>query len=63
MEREKYQYIGEIGNYYGGLTVTKYNGKYYWLIENYDTNKDDINDWEEISEKLYNLLIKEKLND
>lgn len=52
------QDIGYIGNYYGGLFVKKENDKFYWIIENYDTDFDDITEWEEISESLYNELIK-----
>ena len=50
--------IGNIGNYYGGLVVKKENDKFYWIIENYNTDFDDISRWEEISESLYNELIK-----
>lgn len=50
--------IGNISNYYGGLNVMEKGGKYYWLIENYDTNFNDLREWEEISKSLYNQLIK-----
>ena len=49
--------IGEIGNYYGGVYVCNHNGKYYWIIENFDTDFDNIEEWEEISEQLYTELI------
>lgn len=52
------QEIGNIGNYYGGLNVKKENDKFYWIIENYNTDFNDISLWEEISESLYNELIK-----
>lgn len=54
---EKIQ-IGEIGNYYGGLFITQYDSKYYWIIENYNTDFTDISEWEEISEELYYALLK-----
>ncbi len=44
--------IGEIGNYYGKLSVVKHESKYFWSIENYDGQC-----WQEITEKLYNTLI------
>lgn len=50
--------IGNISNYYGGLNVIEKDGKYYWLIENYDTDFNDLREWEEISKSLYNQLIK-----
>lgn len=49
--------IGHIGNYYGGLHIKEKNGKYYWIIENHDTNFDNINEWQEIDESLYNELL------
>jgi hypothetical protein len=45
--------IGKIENYYGGLYVKEVENKYYWTIEDYFGNK-----WEEISETLYNELLK-----
>ena len=50
--------IKGIGNYYGGLNVLKADGKYYWLIENYDTDFLDMGEYEEISKSLYDELIK-----
>ena len=44
--------IGDIGNYYGQLSVVKHGSKYFWSIENYDGHC-----WQEITEKLYNTLI------
>jgi len=44
--------IGEIGNYYGGLTVKSENNKFYWSIENWDGFY-----WEEITQGLYVKLI------
>lgn len=49
--------IGEIGNYYGGLNVTEHDGKFYWCIENYDTDFEDLNDWDEIDKELYDALV------
>ncbi len=45
--------IGDIGNYYGGLSVKVESGIPYWSIENYDGQ-----DWEEIPASLYKELIK-----
>ena len=47
------QSIGDIGNYYGGLSVKTEDGKHYWSIENYDGQN-----WEEIPESLYRALVK-----
>ena len=45
--------IGNIGNYYGGLSAKEEGGKFYWSIEDYmDTQ------WQEIPESLYLELIK-----
>lgn len=35
--------IGDIGNYYGSLSVKAENGKFYWSIENWDGEH-----WDEI---------------
>ena len=45
--------VGEIGNYYGGLSIKKEGCKFFWGIENWDDTC-----WEEISESLYLELIK-----
>jgi len=50
--------IGKIGNYYGVLEVMEQNGKFYWIIGNYDTHFDDLSEWEEISEEMYLMLLK-----
>lgn len=44
--------IGEIGNYYGGLSVKREDGKYYWSIEDWHSVG-----WEEIPPYLYGALI------
>lgn len=49
--------IGEIGNYYSRLNVTEHDGKFYWCIENYNTDFKDLNDWDEIDKELYDALI------
>jgi hypothetical protein len=49
MERE----IGNIGNYYGGLSVKEEDGKYFWSIENWDGHG-----WEEIPKSLYDELVR-----
>ena len=43
--------IGEIGNYYGGLSVKTENGKHYWSIENFNGDY-----WEEIPATLFDAL-------
>ncbi|MCP4370549.1 MAG: hypothetical protein GY797_20915 [Deltaproteobacteria bacterium] len=45
MERIK---VGEIGNYYGGLSIKEVNGHFFWSIENYNGD-----DWKEIPRYLY----------
>ncbi len=50
----KWVEIGHICNHYGSLYVKEENGIYYWSIENYD----GFSIQEEISESLYNELIK-----
>jgi hypothetical protein len=45
--------IGNIGNYYGGLSVKMEDGKCYWAIENYDGNN-----WDEIPRSLFDALNK-----
>jgi hypothetical protein len=53
MAMENIKDIGDIGNYYGGLSVKTENGKYYWSIENYNGHG-----WQEITEELYSALLK-----
>ena len=45
--------VGLIGNYYGGLNIMQHEGKYYWIIENHNT---DFNNLEEVN----NYLLEEK---
>ena len=54
--------ILSIGNYYGHLNVTEHEGKYYWIIENYNTDFSDLSQWEEIDKRLYNDIIKHNKN-
>jgi len=49
--------IGNIGNYYGRLFICKHGRKYYWIIENYNTDFSDILEWEEIPKELYDSLM------
>ena len=44
--------IGDIMNYYGCLSVSSNDGKFYWSIGNYDGE-----DWSEIPEELYMELL------
>ena len=50
--------VGLIGNYYGGLNIMQHEGKYYWIIENHNTDFNNLEEWNEIEEELYNALIK-----
>jgi len=59
-EKVKYQSVGSIQNYYGQLFIAEHNGKYYWIIENYDTDLESIKKWEEIPENLYLELLQFK---
>ena len=44
--------IGQIGNYYGGLSIYEKDGVYFWGIDDvYET------DWEEIPKSLYDSLL------
>ena len=52
--------VGEIGNYYGGLLIYEKENIYYWIIENYDTNFENLLEWEQIPKRLYNELSKLK---
>ena len=45
--------IGGIGNYYGGLEVKKESERFWWSIEDWNGHY-----WEEITESLYNELVK-----
>ena len=49
LERE----IGDIGNYYGGLSVRIEGEKYFWSILNWNGDN-----WEEIPKYLYDSLLK-----
>lgn len=49
--------IKSISNYYWYLYVMTNSWKYYWIIENYDTNFWDLDQWEEISKELFDNLI------
>ncbi len=50
--------IFSIRNYYGGLNVMEFNGKFYWCIENYNTDFEDLEHWDEITKELYDSIIK-----
>ena len=49
MDRE----IGEIGSFYGKISVKEEDGKFYWSIEDWNGNG-----WREIPEYLYAALNK-----
>ena len=42
---------GNIGNYYGGLSIAVSGDKYYWGIENWDGTE-----WEEIPKYLFDAI-------
>lgn len=44
--------IGNIGNYYGGLSVKMESGKCYWSIEGYSGHN-----WEQIARSLFDALV------
>lgn len=50
--------IDSIGNDYGCLNLMTLNGKFYWCIEDWDTDFDDLDYWIEINEEIYNAIIK-----
>lgn len=45
--------IGDIGNFYGGLSVKEEEGRFFCGIENWDGTG-----WEEIPKELYDALVK-----
>ena len=49
--------IGQVANYYGCLYVNEQDGKYYWVIENYNTEFEDSEHYDEIDKELYDALI------
>jgi hypothetical protein len=48
----------QISNSYGGLIIMEYDNGFYWMIEDYDSNIHDIDQYEPIDEELFNLLKK-----
>lgn len=50
--------VGDIGNYYGGLWVAEHEGRYWWMIENYDAFPGDFKFYDEIPKYLYDALVK-----
>ena len=50
---DKIKTIGEIGNYYGSVTVHENDGRCYWAVENWDGYE-----WEEIPKTLFDELNK-----
>lgn len=61
----KWNRIGLITNYYGGLYITEVEGNYYWIIKDYNLNPQTIADIanvekfgvEQISKELYLTLL------
>jgi len=54
--------IHGIGNTYGGIYALEYNGAYYWIIEDYDTDFENIDEWCEIPKSLFDELLSYKEN-
>lgn len=54
---EKITAIIGIGNYNRGLWVLEYEGNYYWIIENFSTDFESIDEWGKIDKSLYDKLI------
>lgn len=52
-----YKKIGTVSAYYGDLYATEKDGKYYWVIENYSTDLNNISDWDECDKELYDALV------
>lgn len=46
-----------VGNYYGGIHVTMHDRRYYWLVENYDTDFNNLEEWQEIPENFFKNLL------
>ena len=53
LDRDMEMSIGDICNYYGGLSVKSEDDKYFWSIYNYSGE-----DWEEIPKYLFDVLVK-----
>lgn len=51
-----YNKVDGIENHYGGLYIMNHNDNYYWMIENYDTNFNELSNWKQIDKKLYDIL-------
>ncbi|MCT4228683.1 hypothetical protein HZP39_04110 [Elizabethkingia anophelis] len=60
---ENIERISDIGNTYGSLLIGTYNGKFYWIIEDYNTDLNSVGEWTEISELLYNTILTEEIQD
>lgn len=60
LEVSKRQRIGTVKNFYGGIWITKEDGKCYWCIEDHGYYPAfapfDQAFWKEISQELYNEL-------
>jgi hypothetical protein len=58
MSKHKWRRVGHIGNYYGGLFVAEKDGKFYWMIENWDRPPAEIDPagQDEIPADLYQSL-------
>ena len=45
-------------NHKSNLNLITLNKKSYWIIEGYGTDFEDLEGWEEITEELYDAIIK-----
>lgn len=52
--------VWSVGNYYWWIYIMHKQGKFYWIIEDWDTDFDDLEQRKEISKELFLLLYKEE---
>lgn len=57
LEEGQHISIGKMINYYGGVYVMEYEGKFYWIIQDCDTDFSKIEEWEEITEGMFNEMV------
>lgn len=54
--------IEGIRNYYGGINIMEHKGKYYWMMDDWDSDEEDLTQWTEIPKKLYKTLLEFNAN-
>lgn len=52
--------IKDISNDDGCLIIKEVNGRFYWILEGYNTDLSSLKEWDEISEGLFNELLNHK---